>query len=67
LALAFGFGELKLYRIYASAFEDNAGSCRVLKKCGFTREGVLREVMVVRGKRRNFVNYGILRPEWNGS
>lgn len=32
----------QLTRLYALPFADNKASCRVLEKCGFVREGVMR-------------------------
>lgn len=64
LVLRFAFEQLKLHRIYASAFEANIASWRVLEKCGFKREGVMREAIWRYKKRHNFVNYGILKPEY---
>ncbi|MBL8910624.1 MAG: GNAT family N-acetyltransferase [Archangium sp.] len=39
----FGFGHEWMERIYASVFEWNPASMRVLEKCGYVREGVLRK------------------------
>jgi ribosomal-protein-alanine N-acetyltransferase len=46
----FGFSELGLTRITANVFESNAGSARVLEKCGFTLEGKLRKHYEKAGK-----------------
>jgi len=64
LLLQFGFEELKLYRIFAMAMGPNIGSRRVLEKCRFTQEGILRQAVLRYGKRRDFINYGILRTEY---
>lgn len=66
MMLEFGFLDLQLYRIYASAFAANAASRRVLEKCGFRLEGVLREAVVREGARQDYLNFGLLRPEWPG-
>jgi RimJ/RimL family protein N-acetyltransferase len=62
--LEFGFEELGLYRIYASTFEANGASRKVLEKWGFQLEGVMREAVIREGRRQNFLNYGLLRPEF---
>jgi RimJ/RimL family protein N-acetyltransferase len=64
LLLQFGFEELKLHRIYAMAMGPNTGSRRVLEKCRFTQEGILRQAVLRYGKRQDFINYGILRTEY---
>lgn len=48
LLVQFGFEELKLNRIEIIASVDNRASQRVAEKAGATREGVLRNRMVVR-------------------
>ena len=66
-ALAFAFQELALHRVYASCFEANLGSRRVLEKAGFALEGVLREAVVRYGQRQNYLNFAILKPEFLGT
>ena len=39
----YAFQTLGMIRVYAEVFEWNAASMRVLEKCGFEREGVLRK------------------------
>lgn len=41
-ACEYGFGDLGLARISANVVVGNQASARVLEKCGFVREGVLR-------------------------
>jgi len=64
VVVRFAFNQLDLYRIYASTFEANAASRKVLEKCGFQLEGTMREAVVREGKRQNFLNYGLLKPEF---
>ncbi len=40
---AFGFEQLKMARIFATVFAYNPSSMRVLEKCGYRREGVMRK------------------------
>ena len=63
LALRFAFKELGLHRVYASTFEPNVGSRRVLEKNGFKLEGVMREAVVRYNQRHNFLNFGVLSRE----
>ena len=37
------FDHTDILRIFAEPFARNAASCRVLEKCGFTREGLVRQ------------------------
>ena len=64
LMLRFAFRELGLCRVYASAFAANTASRRVLEKNGFKLEGTLREAVVRHGERQDFLQFGILRPEY---
>jgi [ribosomal protein S5]-alanine N-acetyltransferase len=41
-ALEYGFGVARLNEITATAHEENVASHRVLARCGFTRDGVLK-------------------------
>jgi len=59
-----GFDELDLDKIYAHADAGNQRSWKVMEKLGMTREGVFRSHSLVRGKRRDDVQYGILKEEW---
>lgn len=67
LALGFAFNQISLFRVYASTFEENSASRRVLEKNGLKLEGVMREAIVRFEKRQNFFNYGILAPEFTPS
>ena len=45
----FGFEELNLLRIFAGVFEFNKASMRVLEKCGYQLEGILRKAVIKNG------------------
>jgi ribosomal-protein-alanine N-acetyltransferase len=47
---AWAFENLELYRVYATVFEGNAASARVLEKAGYTREGCLRASVFKSGR-----------------
>lgn len=57
-----GFLHLDAVRIQATALDSNTRSVRVLEKCGFQREGLLRNFRMVRGQPRNFWIYSCLNP-----
>jgi RimJ/RimL family protein N-acetyltransferase len=62
--LRYGFETLKLHRIFASHFQDNTASGRILVKLGMRYEGCQRKHY---RKWDQFVDselYGILRQEW---
>jgi RimJ/RimL family protein N-acetyltransferase len=46
----YGFENLNLVRIEATVFEHNISSCRVLEKCGFEFEGILKKFYVKDGE-----------------
>ena len=54
------FGELGLFRVYASHFATNPASGRVMQKLGMHREGLLHGHVLRWGTRHDLVCYGIL-------
>ena len=59
----FLFAIKSIERIQAMVHPDNVGSKRVLEKCSFTFEGVLRRVYLYRGRPTDMHLYSILRDE----
>ena len=63
LICEYGFRELDVVRIYSGVFEFNLPSQRVLEKCGFQREAVLKSAVCKRGKIYDEVRYArVIRP-----
>lgn len=64
--VGFLFGEVGFYRIEAKHAAENAASGRVMEKCGFQKEGVLRASyrLLPTGDRTDIAVRAILRPEW---
>lgn len=62
--IRYGFSEMNLNRIEASAHELNLRSQRVLEKLGFKWEGMLREYYCRNGIFNNQVQYSLLMREW---
>ncbi len=62
----FGFASLGLHRIWGKCHVDNAGSARVMEKCGMTLEGTIREHVWLRDHFRSSFLYSILKGEWGG-
>jgi ribosomal-protein-alanine N-acetyltransferase len=63
-AIDFGFEALKLNKIYASHFDRNPSSGRVLQKLGMTHEGRLRQHHKKWGVYVDVEMYSLLRSEW---
>jgi len=57
----FVFGNFDVARLEAPVFEWNPASMRVLEKCGFVREGVLRRSVLKDGQLIDAVLYARLR------
>ena len=62
--MEYGFCELGLNRIEARFMVENAKSETVLKRAGFTHEGVIRDGVYSKGKYRDVALYSILRSEF---
>ncbi|GLT99620.1 hypothetical protein SLE2022_170470 [Rubroshorea leprosula] len=52
-----------LERLEALVVVENIGSQRVLEKAGFTREGVLRKYVVLKGRTRDLVMFSLLSTD----
>jgi [ribosomal protein S5]-alanine N-acetyltransferase len=52
-----------IQRIFADPFESNVGSRKVLEKCGFKLEGILRKNVIKNGIRQNSYLYSLIRDE----
>lgn len=61
--LEWGFSAARLNRVQAVVLPSNGPSIKVLDRCGFTKEGVLRQYRIVRGEARDFLLYSRLRNE----
>jgi ribosomal-protein-alanine N-acetyltransferase len=53
-----------IVRIEAEANPKNIASIRVLEKAGFSREGLIRKSVFIRGEWKDGALYSILRDEW---
>ena len=63
--LDFGFNDLKLHRIEAGCAVENIASIKTLEKVGFTREGMKRKKLPIRGEWKDNFFYGILEEDYN--
>lgn len=65
LILNYGFKELGLNRIEAHINLDNIASLKMHEKCGYKREGILRQSIFKNGCFKDIVVMSILREEFN--
>ncbi len=62
--LDFGFGQLRLERMWLEVVDFNARARRSYEKCGFVLEGTERRAMFKRGQFHDVHLMSILRDEW---
>jgi len=62
--LRFAFEEMNLHRVFLRVDADNLRGIRCYEKCGFRREGTLREIVFREGAYRDQLIMSVLRPEW---
>lgn len=62
--LSFGFGVLRMNRIYVRIMAGNAASERVARKCGMRHEATFYSSLMVKGEYRTIKYYAILRDEF---
>jgi len=61
----FAFREMKVNRIEAGTIVGHVASARVLEKCGFKFEGVLRQRELIKGKFPDVSMYSLLRDDYS--
>jgi len=57
----FAFHTMQVARVQGTVVHYNAGSCRVLEKCGYQREGILRNYGVLHGKSQDYYMYSSIK------
>ena len=60
----FGFGQLRLERIYLEVYDGNEAGKRAYQKAGFVTEGALRNSHFADGRHRDALIMSLLRDEW---
>ena len=60
----FGFGELRLHRIYATTLSNNPRAIRLFEKCGFKLEGIKRQAYYQDGQYLDILMWGLLENEF---
>ncbi len=64
LLIDFGFKKLRLHRIFATCDPRNIASSKVLEKVGMTREGQIRDDLLLKSGWRDSLLYSVLEHEW---
>ena len=67
LVLRYAFTEADLNRVELTTDEQNARAIRCYEKCGFVREGLLRQHRLVDGEFGNTVLMAVLKDEWKAA
>ena len=62
--LDFGFGQLRLERMWLEVYDFNTRARRSYEKCGFVLEGTERHAIFKRGQYHDVHLMSILRDEW---
>lgn len=65
LILDFAFRERGFNRVWAVILEDNIASIKMCEKCGYKKEGLLRQSIYKNGEYKNQVVMSILRHEFD--
>ncbi len=65
--LAFGFGFLRLERIWLDVYQINPGARNVYERVGFVHEGVLRRAVFREGRYLDVDRMSILADEWRAT
>jgi RimJ/RimL family protein N-acetyltransferase len=60
----FGFGELRLERVWLDVYEDNARGRHVYERIGFIHEGTFRRGVFRHGRYLDVHRMAVLRGEW---
>ena len=66
LLFDWGFGTMRLERIWAEIYAGNEASGGVAESLGFVREGTLRQHVCKNGQRCDSLMFGLLKEEWHG-
>lgn len=65
--LRFAFEEMNLHRIYLRVDADNPRAIRCYEKCGFVREGTLRDATYRRGRYKDQYIMSVLAQEFRAT
>lgn len=66
LVLKYAFQELQLHRVEANIQPDNAASIALVKKCGFTREGLSKRYLKIGRDWCDHERWALVVEDWRG-
>jgi RimJ/RimL family protein N-acetyltransferase len=64
ILLDFGFGELRLHRVFLHVFDFNDRAVHVYERAGFRHEGTKRQAYYRHGRYHDMYVMGVLASEW---
>ena len=65
IALNHCFNEVNMNKVYLYVFEFNKSAVRLYEKCGFKKEGLIRQDYLIHGKYEDRIIMGILKKEFS--
>lgn len=65
--IAFAFDTIGINRIEIRCAADNRRSAAIPRRLGFQQEGCLRQSEFRNGRLRDFLVFGLIKSEWNGT
>jgi RimJ/RimL family protein N-acetyltransferase len=63
--LDFAFNQMNLHRVFLRVFEFNVRGMKSYEKCGFKKEGILRDDRYRSGEYHDTIMMGLLKNEFN--
>ncbi len=63
LGIDYAFNVLNLRRLTGGCFSKNIAMCKCFESCGFIKEGILREALILDGLYCDHVCYGLLKKD----
>jgi len=63
----YAFSEMNLHRLWLECDPEHVASVQCYEKNGFVKEGTQREAYYRRGKFRDTIIMGLLRPDWENA
>lgn len=65
ILLSFAFNQININKVRLNVYSFNERAIKSYEKCGFKKEGVLRQEIFRDGKYHDTVVMGLLREEWD--